>query len=59
MSLFTDFHPYLPGLVYPQIGWESNALSSFLTSQLILLRFLAKPLCAVISFLRKCDWRHL
>ena len=29
MSLFTDLHPYLLSLVYPQIGWESNALSFF------------------------------
>lgn len=26
MSLFTEFHPYLLSLVYPQIGRESNAL---------------------------------
>lgn len=29
MSLFTDFHPYLLSLVYPQIGGKSNALSFF------------------------------
>ena len=29
MSLFTDFHPYLLSLVYPQTGGKSNALSSF------------------------------